>query len=96
MSRHVVILGAGTGGTLTANRLRRALGLAGHPPDASFDGHTKVYTGTAVTVGEDGFLTDPGQWRTELAPDDFLPEINGIITVGEFHELAAGGQVIVT
>ncbi len=28
--------------------------------------------------------------------DDFIPQVAGIITVGEFYELAAGGQIIFT
>jgi peroxiredoxin family protein len=32
----------------------------------------------------------------DLAIDDFVPQIKDIITVGEFYELAAGGQIIFT
>ena len=31
-----------------------------------------------------------------LAPDDFVPQVKGILTVGEFYELAAGAQIIFT
>jgi peroxiredoxin family protein len=31
-----------------------------------------------------------------LAEDDFVPQVEGILTVGEFYELAAGGQIIFT
>jgi peroxiredoxin family protein len=31
-----------------------------------------------------------------LAADDFVEQVKGIITVGEFYELAAGGQIIFT
>jgi peroxiredoxin family protein len=31
-----------------------------------------------------------------LSEDDFIPQVEGIITVGEFYGLAAGGQVIFT
>jgi peroxiredoxin family protein len=31
-----------------------------------------------------------------LTRDDFVPEIDGIITVGEFYELAAGGEIVFT
>ena len=31
-----------------------------------------------------------------LTRDDFIDELEGIITVGEFYELAAGGQIIFT
>ena len=32
----------------------------------------------------------------ELTRDDFVDQIEDIITVGEFYELAAGGQIIFT
>lgn len=32
----------------------------------------------------------------DLARDDFIDDIEGIITVGEFYQLAAGGQIIFT
>ena len=31
-----------------------------------------------------------------LEADDFIPQVEGIITVGEFYEIAAGGQIIFT
>jgi peroxiredoxin family protein len=31
-----------------------------------------------------------------LDQDDLIPQVEGIITVGEFYELAAGGQIIFT
>jgi peroxiredoxin family protein len=32
----------------------------------------------------------------DLSKDDFIEQVGGIITVGEFYELAAGGQIIYT
>ena len=32
----------------------------------------------------------------ELTMDDFIPQVEGIISVGEFYEKAAGGQIIFT
>lgn len=32
----------------------------------------------------------------DLARDDFVGELEGVITVGEFYQLAAGGQIIFT
>ena len=32
----------------------------------------------------------------DLSEDDFVPHITDIITVGEFYEMAAGGQIIFT
>ncbi len=32
----------------------------------------------------------------KLTEDDFVPQVNGILTVGEFYELAAGGEIIFT
>ena len=31
-----------------------------------------------------------------LEKNDFIPQVNDIITVGEFYEIAAGGQIIFT
>jgi peroxiredoxin family protein len=31
-----------------------------------------------------------------LTMDDFVPQVSGVISVGEFYELAAGGQIIFT
>ena len=31
-----------------------------------------------------------------LRPDDFVPEMERVLTVGDFYELAAGGQIIFT
>ncbi|HSD03737.1 MAG TPA: DsrE/DsrF/DrsH-like family protein [Gaiellales bacterium] len=31
-----------------------------------------------------------------LGPDDFIEQVDGIITVGEFYSLAAGGQIVFT
>jgi len=32
----------------------------------------------------------------QLAEADFVPQIKGVITVGEFYDLAAGGQIVYT
>ena len=32
----------------------------------------------------------------KLSPEDFIPQVREIITVGEFYELARGGQIIFT
>jgi peroxiredoxin family protein len=32
----------------------------------------------------------------KLTPDDFLPQVTGVLTVGEFYELAAGAQIVFT
>jgi peroxiredoxin family protein len=31
-----------------------------------------------------------------LTIDDFVPQVNGIMTVGEFYEKSAGAQIIFT
>jgi peroxiredoxin family protein len=31
-----------------------------------------------------------------LKPESFVPQVDGVLTVGEFYELAAGGQIIFT
>jgi hypothetical protein len=32
----------------------------------------------------------------KLTEDDFVPQVNGILTVGDFYGLAVGGQIIFT
>jgi peroxiredoxin family protein len=32
----------------------------------------------------------------KLTADDFIPQVDSVLTVGEFYELAAGGQIIFT
>ena len=32
----------------------------------------------------------------ELSEDDFVPSVTGVITVGEFYEKAAGGEIVFT
>lgn len=48
------------------------------------DSGAKIY---ACTASVDMF---------DLKPADFIPDMEGIITVGEFYQLAAGGQIIFT
>jgi len=31
-----------------------------------------------------------------LGPDDFVPQVTDVITVGEFYEKAAGGEIVFT
>ena len=31
-----------------------------------------------------------------LSDDDFVPQVTGVITVGEFYEKAAGGEIVFT
>jgi peroxiredoxin family protein len=31
-----------------------------------------------------------------LTQEDFLPQVDGVITVGEFYEQAAGGEIVFT
>lgn len=31
-----------------------------------------------------------------LGPDDFVPQVDGVLTVGEFYEKAAGGEIVFT
>lgn len=32
----------------------------------------------------------------DLSKEDFIPQVEGVITVGEFYQMAAGGQIIFT
>jgi hypothetical protein len=31
-----------------------------------------------------------------LTMDDFIPQVEGVLTVGEFYERAAGGEIVFT
>lgn len=44
---------------------------------------TKVYAGTEVAVNDEGFFTNPGAWRDEMAPD--IAEEAGIGELTERH-----------
>ena len=43
----------------------------------------KVYAGTEVTISDEGFFTDPGQWREEMAPQ--IAQEGGVGTLTEQH-----------
>ena len=85
MTSRVVILGGGTGGTLAANRLRRRFG-------------DEQMTMTVVDQ-DDRHVYQPGLLWVDLfglEKNDFIDQVQDIITVGEFYTLAAGGQIIFT
>lgn len=44
---------------------------------------TVTYAGTAVTVNDEGFFTDPAQWREEMAP--LIARQEGIVGLTERH-----------
>jgi dissimilatory sulfite reductase related protein len=44
---------------------------------------TVAYAGTEVTVNDEGFFTDPGQWREEMAPQ--IAAAEGIAELTERH-----------
>jgi TusE/DsrC/DsvC family sulfur relay protein len=44
---------------------------------------TASYAGTDVTVNDEGFFTDPGQWREEMAPQ--IAAAAGITELTERH-----------
>ncbi len=44
---------------------------------------TITYAGTEVTVNDEGFFTDPGQWREEMAP--LIAGQEGITELTERH-----------
>jgi tRNA 2-thiouridine synthesizing protein E len=44
---------------------------------------TATYAGTEVTVNDEGFFTDPDQWREQMAPE--IARADGIDTLTEQH-----------
>ncbi|MBK5222826.1 MAG: TusE/DsrC/DsvC family sulfur relay protein [Acidimicrobiia bacterium] len=52
---------------------------------------TSPVAGATVDRNDEGFFTDPEQWTEAMAPE--LAAAEGI---GEFYEIAAGGQIIFT
>ncbi len=44
---------------------------------------TVTYAGTKVTLNDEGFFTDPAQWREEMAPS--IAAIEGISELTERH-----------
>jgi len=44
---------------------------------------TVTYAGTAVTVNDEGFFTDPAQWREEMAP--LIARQEGVAGLTERH-----------
>jgi TusE/DsrC/DsvC family sulfur relay protein len=44
---------------------------------------TKLYAGTEVSVTDDGFFTDPGQWREDMAAD--IARESGVDELTEQH-----------
>jgi TusE/DsrC/DsvC family sulfur relay protein len=42
-----------------------------------------TYAGTRVTVNDEGFFTDPAQWREEMAPE--IAAAEGITELNERH-----------
>jgi hypothetical protein len=84
MARRIVILGGGTVGTLTANRLRRL-----------FDRDQALITVVDQDDRPDRSLRG-NPWRFGPEKNDFIEQVQDIITVGEFYERAAGGQIIFT
>ena len=44
---------------------------------------TVTYAGTAVTVNDEGFFTDPRQWREDMAP--LIARQEGITELSERH-----------
>ena len=64
---------------------------------------TRVYAGTEVPVNDEGFFTDPGRWREDMAPEiareagvgDLTAQHWQVITFmrGEFAEKGTGPTV---
>jgi sulfide:quinone oxidoreductase len=98
MTSRIVVLGGGTGGTLTANRLRRHY----RPEEAEItvvdqdDRHVYqpglLFVPFGLTHSEDIVRPRARQLHAGVG----FPQVQDVITVGEFYELAAGGQIIFT
>ena len=57
----------------------------------------------AVASGEDDLATGAGLYACKASVDmfklteqDFIEQVDEVLTVGEFYELAAGGEIIFT
>jgi peroxiredoxin family protein len=85
MIQRVVILGGGTAGTLTANRL----GQLDIPPVPEF---IEMIADTSAGL----YACQASAGLFGLTTDDFIEPVKDIITAGEFYDLAAGGQIIFT
>jgi len=129
MIQRAVILGGGTAGTLTANRLQREIGGQAaitvvdrdddhwYQPGLLFVPFGRARPGKLVRPHKMGQLDIPsvpefiemiadtgaGLYACQasldlfgLTRDDFIEQVKDIITVGEFYDLAAGGQIIFT
>jgi sulfide:quinone oxidoreductase len=83
-AKHVLILGGGTVGTITANRLRRML-------PSSID--------ITVIDSSEAHAYQPGPLFVPFGladVDELARPLRQQFTVGEFYEKAAGGQIIHT
>ena len=94
--KRIVILGGGTGGTLVANRLRRAYQPEAHkmarldiPPIPEF---IELVSDSGAGIYACKASVEMFKWTK----DDFVDQVDEILTVGEFYELAAGGEIIFT
>lgn len=75
--------------TIVTNRMQKEMEKLDIPPVREFlelisDSGGKLY---ACKASVDMF---------HLTRDDFIPQVEDILTVGEFYQLAAGGQIIFT
>jgi peroxiredoxin family protein len=78
----IVILGAGTAGTIMANRLRRL--------------YARDVRSARTTITAKLYACKASVEMFGLTREDFIEELEGIITVGDFYQLAAGGEIIFT
>ena len=70
--------------------------LAGEPPQGGYDGHVNCFIEMIAESGAGLYACKASVDLFGLTREDFIPEVEGVITVGEFYGLAAGGQIIFT
>ena len=51
---------------------------------------------TTIAVASALSLTGCGDDTEAIAKDDFIEQVDSVITVGEFYQMASGGEIVFT